>query len=604
MNPGKETGQNSLTETESRAAAATRLIRVAGGSEAADLILANVNVVDVIGGEIYRAAVALAGDRIAGIGSYERGRQTIDLTNKYLIPGLIDGHIHLESSMLTPEGFAEAVIPHGTTAVIADPHEIVNVCGMEGFAYMIDASRDLPLDFFFSVPSCVPATAMETAGADFGIAQIEEAWRLHPQSPALGEMMNFPGVINGIPEVLAKIQAAHHRGKRVDGHAPLLTGKALNAYISAGISSDHECTNASEALEKLRLGVTIAVREGSAAKNLAALLPLINDYNCAHFFFCCDDQNPHDLLQGGHIAGLLRKAVKLGLNPIRAVSMATVNTARHYRLTNRGVIAPGYLADLVVVDNLEEFGVEMVFKNGAWSVQPGTPYKTMARKSIKLVAGSVQIPVLENRLKTPSPNQASIANEDAGQARQAGQAMAKVIEIIPGQLLTGCRMMSAREIATDQDVNLIAVVERHGRNGNVAVGYVKGFGPLKGALASTVAHDSHNLILVGPEPQQMIAAATVAKEMSGGLAVVQNGQTLSALPLPAAGLMSDLDASAVASRQEDLHRAAAAIGCTLPEPFMTMSFLSLPVIPSLKITDYGLIDVDTFKVVDLWTSKE
>ncbi|RQD75100.1 MAG: adenine deaminase [Candidatus Syntrophonatronum acetioxidans] len=572
------------------------IIKAARGEVLPDLLLANALVVNVFTGEVLEKNVALKNGLIAGVGDYDQGEEVFDLEGKYLIPGLLDAHIHLESTMLNPENFARAALLHGTTAVVADPHEIVNAAGMEGLFYMLEASRDLPLDIYYTIPSCVPATHMETAGGHLSREEIEEAFEIYRDSPALGEMMNFPGVCFQDPQVMAKLKAARERNKLIDGHAPLLGGKDLNAYISGGITTDHECTHPEEALEKLRLGMKILIREGSAARNLLDLLPLINEKNAPHIMFCCDDRHPGDLLYEGEIDQILRKGVGAGLDPVLAVRTATLNTASHYGLSRLGAVAPGYQGDLVVVNNLQDFQVEKVFKRGRLVVQGGeilwqADQKVEGKVSDfeKKLLKTVQIPDLEGKLSMEVPPSVS---------------QARVIQVFPQQILTSGLLVSREEVMEDREISRVAVVERYGKKGNVALGLVKGFGPLKGALASTVAHDSHNLIIVGQEERDMEAAALKIAEMGGGLVVVSGGEVLADLPLPLGGIMSREEAVVVAARHEKLLEKARQIGVKLPSPFMTMSFLALPVIPQLRITDRGLVDVDRFQFVDLWLKED
>lgn len=564
------------------------IIAAATGAARPDLVLRHARIVNVFSGEIMSANVAIKNGVVAGIGDYSAAAEIIDLAGLYLLPGLIDAHIHIESSMLTPPAFAAAALPHGTTAVVADPHEIANVAGLSGLRYMMEASRGLPLDFFYTIPSCVPASPLETAGAELGPEEVKQAFALFSSAPALAEMMNYPGVLAGDEALLEKISAARAAGRQVDGHAPLLSGRELNAYLAAGISTDHECSTAGEALEKMRLGMTVLVREGSAAKNLTALLPLLNENTWPFLAFCSDDRHPGDLLEKGGIDYILRRAVAAGAAPLRAVRMATINTARHYNLKGRGAVAPGYLADLVAVDNLRHFGVKMVFKGGRLVARggemlaalPGTQPRGGLRQSVHL-------PELGSRLALPQP--------------PAATARARVISVHEGQLLTGMEFIQAAEVEAAADLARVAVVERHGKNGNVAVGLVRGFGPLKGALASTVAHDSHNLIILGSDTVAMEAAARAVADQGGGLAVVDaRSEVRARLPLPVAGLMSDAGAAVVARDHARLEGAAREIGCALRHPFMTLSFLSLPVIPELKITDRGLVDVKSFAFVNLW----
>lgn len=563
----------------------TDIIDVARGEAPADILLKDAFVVNVFTGEVLKASVAIKGSVTAGVGDYTRGREVVHLNGKYLLPGLIDGHIHLESSLLTPGGFAAAAVPQGTTTVIADPHEIVNVAGLDGLRYMIEASQGLPLEIFYMIPSCVPATHLETAGAVIGPEEIRKAFEICPQSPGLAEMMNFPGVYRKMPGVLAKIKVARDENRLIDGHAPTLSGKDLNAYIGAGILTEHECTSTEEAREKLCLGMRLIIREGSAAKNLLALLPVVNEKTCPNIFFGCDDLHPADLLFAGGINKILRKSVAAGLDPVMAVRMATINPARHYNLPGLGGIAPGYQADLVVVDNLTNFRAEMVYKKGNLVARNGKilcrPPAVINEKVLK----TVHLPNLKGKLALPKPLRDSLA---------------RVIQVFPDQILTGSLLLPAGKIAAAQDIARVAVVERYGKNGNVALGLVKGFGQINGALASTVAHDSHNIILVGTNEEDMEFAARTIAALDGGLTVVSAKKALASLALPVAGLMSTQDAATIAAQHEKLHESARKIGCILPSPFMTMSFLALPVIPELRITDRGLVDVHRFEFVDLW----
>lgn len=561
------------------------IIDVAKGDTPADMLLKEAFVVNVFTGEILKRSVAVKDGIIAGVGDYELAEEIFDLTGKYLIPGLIDAHIHIESTMLTPPAFAAAVVPRGVTAVVADPHEIVNVTGLDGLQYMVDSSRSLPLDIFYMMPSCVPSTMLETAGAVIGAEQIRQGLKGNRNAPGLAEMMNFPGVCLKAPEVMEKIALAQYTGCLIDGHAPLLSGRDLNAYIGAGITTDHECTVLEEALEKLRLGMKVIIREGSAARNLSALLPVITEKNYPNIMFCCDDRSPADLVAEGEIDHVLRRAVSHGLDPVTAVRLATANPARHYHLRGMGAVAPGYRADLVVMDDLRDFQANMVFKGGRLVARSGKLLSALPRTVRKKAPGSVILPELRGRLDIEAP---------------ANNARARVIEIIPDQIITRQILVPAGQLTPANDIVRVAVVERYGKNNNVALGFVRGFGLKYGALASTVAHDSHNLIVIGAESSDMELAAETAAAMGGGLVVVSRGKVMATLPLPVAGLMSEQDAVTVAGQHENVKKAAVETGCSLTEPFMTMSFLALPVIPELKITDRGLVDVNRFAPVDLW----
>ncbi len=567
-------------------------IRIASGEGMADLLIKNGRVVDVFSGQIEKKDVAIFGGVIAGFGDY-RAKKIVDVKGDFLCPGLIDGHVHVESSMVTLPEFARAVLPNGTTSVVIDPHEIANVLGSKGIRFMAESARGIPLNVFIMLPSCVPATHMETSGATLRVGDLGPLFK-EPWAIGLAEMMNFPGVIFRDPEVLKKIEMA--KGKRIDGHAPLLSGKGLYAYLSAGIRSDHECTTLKEAKEKLKNGMWIMIREGSTARNLKDLLPLVNSKNSRRFLFVTDDRHPKELLEEGHINTMVRKAIRLGIDPMLALQMATLNAAEYFRLDELGAIAPGYRADIVSFDHLGQFRIKKVFKDGILVARDGKmiprvgtplPQTDGGRPRIK---GSIHIGALK---------------KEAFLLRST-QPLAKVIQLIPGQILTKKVM---KEIPVEdgvaypdikEDILKIAVVERHRATGNIGIGWVQGFGIKKGAIGSSVAHDSHNLVIVGTNDEDLLKAAVGLKAMGGGLVVVLDGKILASLPLPIAGLMSETSVSAANSRLTDVHRAAKSLGCGLPDPFMALSFLSLPVIPELKITDKGLVDVNQFKIVPLF----
>ncbi|MBA4397977.1 MAG: adenine deaminase, partial [Syntrophus sp. (in: bacteria)] len=523
---------------------------------------------------------------IVGVGDYD-GPDCMDVSGRFIAPGFIDGHFHIESSMLSPPELARAVVPHGTTAIVADPHEIANVLGMQGIRFMLAASAGLPVDFFFMLPSCVPATHMETAGARLTAADLRKL-RDEPRVLGLAEMMNYPGVISCLDPVLEKIIAFN--GSVRDGHAPLLTGRDLNAYIAAGIGSDHECTQLEEAREKIRLGMHIMIREGTQAKNLSALLPLVSAATAAHCSLVTDDLHPHDLMQQGHMNHLIDLAVTQGLDPVTAIRMATFNTARYFGLKDRGAIAPGYQADVLVLSCLDPVAVTTVFKKGRPVYDAG---HLLAEIKPLLPSGSY------------SPMNIAPYREDSFMIR-AARGKIRVIGLIPNQILTRQIVLDApiREgvVVADRDRDLIkiAVVERHRATGNIGLGLVQGFGLQEGALASSVAHDSHNIICVGCSDRDMYAAVKAVESMKGGLAAVKDGEVLAALPLPIGGLMSDLPLAEVAAGWQEMRQAAESLGCRLQEPFMALSFLALPVIPDLKITDRGLVDVNQFELVPLF----
>ncbi|NLA27758.1 MAG: adenine deaminase [Firmicutes bacterium] len=564
---------------------------VAQGAKPASLLLEGGRIVNLFTRRIEEGSLALHGSRIAGVGAgYPEGSEVIDLEGGLIIPGLIDAHIHIESTLLLPSHFAAAVLPHGTTAVIADPHEIANVLGEAGIDFMLSISEKLPLDFYFMVPSCVPATEMETAGGEITPVQVERLLD-HPRMLGLGEMMNFPGVVHGDTAVEAKIAAAHRRSKPVDGHSPGLAGRELQAYAGAGISTDHECITAAEALEKIGCGMKVIIREGSAARNLADLVPAVKAAGSRHFMFGSDDREAAELLSAGHMDEILRRAVALGCDPMDAVEMATLNPALHYRLARRGAVVPGYLADLVVIDNLQDFNVRLVIKGGSVVAREG-----------KALAPSASHPVDENITNTVRllrPLQA------ADFSLKAGPGAIPVMGIIPNQIITEKLMLEPRrdkegavQADPDRDIIKIAVVERHRCSGRVALGLVKGLGLCRGAVASSVAHDSHNIIVAGVEETAMAAAVNALARSGGGFVAVDgSAEVQSLLPLPVAGLISREPARKVAAALAEVNAAAQRLGAAPHQPFLTLSFLALPVIPHLKITDHGLFDVDTFSFI-------
>jgi adenine deaminase len=561
------------------------LIAVARGEEPADLILRNAQVVNVLSGEVHPADVAVYGGRVVGLGEYQ-AREVVDLAGKHVCPGFVDAHVHLESSMVQPSEFARAVIPCGTTSVVCDPHEIANVLGLDGVRYILEASEELPLTVYIMAPSCVPATHMESAGAELTAADLEELW-VYERVIGLAEMMNFPGVLFRLPAVLEKIRAAG--GRPVDGHAPGLSGLDLNAYVAAGVRSDHECTELEEAREKLRRGMHILIREGTTARNLHPLLPLVTAQNARLCHFCTDDRHPDTLLSEGHIDGIVRQAIAWGLDPVMAIQMATINTAEYFRQWHVGAIAPGYRADLLVLGDLETVRVERVYAAGQLVAEEG--------QALFSPADLPHVPI------RPSVN-VDLAALDLG--IEAGEGPVRVIGAIPGQVVTAdLRLEPTIEgggVVSDPDRDLLkmAVIERHHGTGNVGLGLVKGVGLKGGAIASSVAHDSHNLIVIGASDGEMRAAVAAIAEMGGGQVVVADGEVRAACPLPIAGLMSDRPLEEVHDQVETLTRAAHGLGCTLPDPLMTMSFLALPVIPSLKLTDRGLVDVNKFDFVPLF----
>jgi len=562
-------------------------IRAALGEGKVDLLIKNGRVVDVFSGQIEKKDVAIFGGVIVGFGDY-RARRIIDVKDDFLCPGLIDGHVHIESSMVTIPEFARAVVPKGTTSVIIDPHEIANVLGREGIRFMADSARNAPLNVFVMLPSCVPATSMETSGATLKATDLKPLFK-EPWAIGLAEMMNFPGVIFRDPEVLRKIEMA--KGKRVDGHAPMLLGKKLYAYLTAGIRSDHECTTVKEAKEKLSNGMWIMVREGTTARNLRDLISFITPKNSRRFLFVTDDRHPKELFEEGHIDSMVRQAIRRGMDPILAIQMATLNSAEYFRLDDLGAVAPGYRADIVTFDHLGRFQIKKVFKNG------------------KLVAedGKVLFPPIRNRkgLRVKGSVRIKPLKKDAFLLR-SDRSLAKIIQLIPGQIVTKKVMKKillkdgAAHPDIKEDILKIAVVERHKATGNIGIGFVQGFGLKKGAIGSSVAHDSHNFVIVGTNDLDILKAVEVIEAMRGGLVAVLDGKVLASLPLPIAGLMSGAPVTQVNHQLEALHCATKTLGCKIPDPFMKLSFLSLPVIPELKITDKGLVDVNQFKFVPVF----
>ena len=561
-----------------------RLIAVAKGDQPADLILANARVVNTFTGEVISGNVAICDDRIAGIGDYNEAKQVLDVSGKYLAPGFINGHVHLESSMLDVGQYAQAVVPHGTSAIVTDLHEIANVCGLEGMRYVLDRIRQLPLDLFLMAPSCVPATHLETSGASISPEDIRQILRWR-ETIGLGEVMNFPGVIHGDATVLRKI--ALSKGKVIDGHAPGVRGKDLSAYIAAGIGSDHESVALEEAREKLEKGMFIMIREGSSEKNLEALLPLVTDKTYKRCLFVVDDRSAYDLLHDGDIDAVVRKAIRLGLEPVRAIQMATINTAEYFHLDGLGAIAPGYFANILALDDLDNLSVNMVFHRGRLVAREGQPLFSLPRADNHAVTGTVHIkPVNPEKLRLSAPS-----------------AELPVIELVPGQIVTRKQHLKVKTANgqvipdTERDILKLVVVERHRATGNMGLAMVTGFGLKKGALASSVAHDSHNIVAVGTNDDDIVMAIQEIERQQGGLAAVADGQVLASLGLPIAGLLSDEPLETVVARLGKLEQAARELGARLPSPFATLSFLALPVIPELKLTDLGLVDVTEFRLI-------
>ena len=565
------------------------LAKVARGEEAADLLLKNARIIDCFRSTIIEADVAIKGERIAGIGKGFRAKKEVDLKGLYLSPSFIDAHIHIESTMLTPLQFAMATVPHGTGAVVSDPHEIANCVGIDGIRYMLSESKDLPLSFFFTAPSCVPATHLETSGATLGPKEIEEVLEME-RIVALGEMMNFPGVIYGDPNVHEKLHIARSLNLPIDGHAPGLSGKDLCSYISSGIDSDHECTSASEASEKLGLGMWIFLREGTSEKNLTELLPLVTQHTAKKCCLCTDDRHPDEILNNGHMDYNLKLAVSKGLDPIMAISMATINPARRFNLNGLGAVAPGYFANLVVLEDLSSFTVRRTFHKGLLVAEDGVPlFKARKVEPDERISKSINI------------NLSGLDLNITAKSRRL-----RAIGIKEGQILTDEKILDPKVqdgLAVsdpDRDIVKLVVIERHHRTGNIGYGFVQGLGLKKGAIASTVSHDSHNLIVAGVDDKSMLNAISTLIEAGGGLCAADQKGVMAFLPLKICGLMSEKPAEIVSEEMEELLKATRALGCRIENPFMNLSFLALPVIPKLKLTDRGLVDVDSFSFVPLF----
>ncbi|MBU2530329.1 MAG: adenine deaminase [Elusimicrobia bacterium] len=573
-------------DIEGRLSKIKNRIDISGGAKKVDLLIKNARVVNTFSGDIYKTHVAVHKGRVVGFGDYS-ATKIIDIKNAYLAPGFIDGHVHIESSMVKIPEFAKAVLPCGTTTAVIDPHEIANVLGLDGIKYMLSSSINSILSVFVMLPSCVPATNLETAGAELSAHDLSLLLN-DERVLGIGEMMNYPGVINRDDEVLRKIAIA--KDKVIDGHAPMLKGKQLYAYVSAGIKSDHECTDVEEAKEKLRSGMYIMIREGTAAKNLKNLLPLVNSENSRKFLLVTDDRHLQDIFDEGHIDYSVRTAIKLGVAPIRAIQMATINTAEYFGLKDFGAIAPGYHADFIVFKDIKKLNISKVFKKGKLVAQNGKMEQGIIPKYEGKTRGTVNVKWIEH--------------EDF--ALKAEGKKARVINIIPSQIVTKLTIESVKSdngyVSSDMDRDIlkIAVIERHMASGRMAKGLVRGFGLKKGAIASSVSHDSHNIVVIGTHDGDMYTAAVEVVKMQGGIVAALNGQVMEELALPVAGLMSDRSAEFVQEKLLRLNAAAEALGSTLEDPYMAMSFLTLPPIPEIRITDRGIIDAFKFKVVPLF----
>lgn len=566
-------------KTDRQLAAKQRIIAVAAGREKADLVLKNAKYLNVFSNEFLCGDIAVANGLIAGVGKYD-GKTEIDVSGKLVLPGFIDAHIHLESSMVTPAEFAKAVVAHGTTTVITDPHEITNVMGIDGVEYMIQASQNLPIDVHFMMPSCVPATEIDESGAELDCKDID-LYLDNKKVLGLAEMMNYVGVINGDKNVLSKIVTSQAHHKKIDGHAPELSGNDLNAYIAAGVYSDHECSTFENALEKLRKGQFIMIREGTAAHNLKALMPLLTQQYYSRCMFATDDKHSSDLLYGGHIDYIVKQALKNGADPIVALKTATHHAARYFLLNNKGAIASGYLADIVVVDNLEDFNVETVFKCG----------KLVFDGEVK----DFSAPTVDEKLAEKCFDTFHLDSVTPSSFKVDGKL--GLIGLVGGELLTR-NLGTADKIDVENDILKIACIERHKGTNHIGVGYVKGYSLKSGAVATSVAHDSHNIITVGCNDDDIAVAVNAIKDSKGGIAVVQNGKIKALLELPIAGLMSDEPLTTVNEKLENAKSSAYELGADKSiDPFMTLSFLSLPVIPSLRITTKGVFDAENWKML-------
>lgn len=566
-------------KTDRQLAAKQRIIAVAAGREKADLVLKNAKYLNVFSNEFLCGDIAVANGLIAGVGKYD-GKIEIDVSGKLVLPGFIDAHIHLESSMVTPAEFAKAVVAHGTTTVITDPHEITNVMGIDGVEYMIQASQNLPIDVHFMMPSCVPATEIDESGAELDCNDID-LYLDNKKVLGLAEMMNYVGVINGDKNVLSKIVTSQAHHKKIDGHAPELSGNDLNAYIAAGVYSDHECSTFENALEKLRKGQFIMIREGTAAHNLKALMPLLTQQYYSRCMFATDDKHPSDLLYGGHIDYIVKQALKNGADPIVALKTATHHAARYFLLNNKGAIASGYLADIVVVNNLEDFNVETVFKCG----------KLVFDGEVK----DFSAPTVDEELAEKCFDTFHLDSVTPSSFKVDGKL--GLIGLVGGELLTR-NLGTADKIDVENDILKIACIERHKGTNHIGVGYVKGYSLKSGAVATSVAHDSHNIITVGCNDDDIAVAVNAIKDSKGGIAVVENGKIKALLELPIAGLMSDEPLTTVNEKLENAKSSAYELGADKSiDPFMTLSFLSLPVIPSLRITTKGVFDAENWKML-------
>ena len=557
------------------------VVEVAAGRQKADLVLKNATYVNVFCNQLSHGDIAVAEGLIAGMGENYSGEIEVDVGGKLVLPGFVDAHIHLESSLVSPKEFAKAVLPHGTTTVITDPHEIANVMGVDGIEYMLQATEDLPLDVRFMLPSCVPATPLDESGANLDYRAIDSFYD-HNRVEGLAEMMNYVGVINGDAEPIEKIVASQAHHKKIDGHAPGLTGNDLNAYIAAGVYSDHECSDVADAMAKLERGQYIMIREGTAARNLDALLPLLTPQYYTYCMFCTDDKHPNDLLEKGHIDYIVKRAIKAGVDPIIAVKCASHHAARYFLLNNRGAVAPGFLADFVIIDNFDDFNILQVYKKGRLMYDG---------ENVK----SFDIPEIDPHLVERAHNTFHVAHltaEDFKESRPRG-----VLGMVPGEIVT-TDAGYATEIDISQDLLKIAVIERHRNTHHIGIGYIKGYGLKSGAVATSISHDSHNIIVVGTNEEDMASAVNRVVELGGGIVVMDQGKILGEVQLQIAGIMSEKPLVEVNDELENAKEQAFSLGVSRGvDPFMTLSFMALPVIPTLRLTTRGVLDVINQKYI-------
>ena len=569
-----------------------RIIEAALQDRPCDLVLKNARIVNVFTDQILEGDIGICGGRIAGIGSME-GKEETDLQGRFVLPGFIDAHLHIESSMVTPQALSPVLLSHGVTTAVCDPHEIANVCGLKGIDYMLASSENLPLNVYINIPSCVPATPFDESKMAIEAEEIEHYYE-NSRVLGLAEMMNYPGVLGKDPKIMKKIKDAHAHRKVVDAHGPLLSGKDLDKYISAGILNEHECTNSKEAIEKLKKGQRIMIRQGTAAKDLVSLLPLFDEPYCQRCLLVTDDKHPADIIKEGHIDHIIRTAVSYGKSVITAIKMATIQAAESFNLMYVGAVAPGYRADLLVLDDLEKVAISQVYSKGILVYSDGK-LKDFDKPEVNKE--------IDEAVRNSFYNEQLCENDFFIEPEAEN---CRVIKINPGQLLTDEYVAKIdwdnnNGISIENDILKLAVVERHGNTGHIGVGFIKGIGLEKGAIASSVSHDSHNLIVIGTNHKDMVCVANCVRNMGGGNAVCVDGEIVAKMPLPIAGLMTEVDAQTAAMENQQVRMAVRGLGAPLDvEPFMMMAFVSLPVIPHLKMTPGGLVDVDRFERVSVY----